>query len=288
MVCGYLGVTKNKYMKTIIVATDFSAAALNAAYYATDMAKATGKQVLLLHVYTLPVSYAEVPVAFNPDRLMQDIQQELDKWQQLMTDRVAGAVVVNTLLKMGAFYTELKAVCDQERPYLVVMGSQGTTATERLLLGSHAVAAMKNLPWPLITVPPACVFKGIKKMGLACDLDDVTTTVPVDLLELFAIDFRAELHVLNIKEKKEHIATILQETSALYDMLEPLRPEYHYSVHPKVVESITDAVEELGLDLLIMLPKRHDWLYQLTHTSHTKQLTLRSPVPLMALQAGDR
>ncbi|QJB31837.1 universal stress protein [Chitinophaga oryzae] len=275
-------------MKTIVVATDFSAAALNAAYYATDMAKATGKQVLLLHVYTLPVSYAEVPVAFNADQLMQDIQQELDKLQALLAERVAGAVVVNTLLKIGTFYTELKAVCDQEAPYLVVMGSQGTTAAERMLLGSHAVAAMKNLPWPLITVPPACTFNGIKKMGLACDLDEVAATVPVSLLELFVIDFRAELHVLNIKEKREHIATILQETSALYDMLEPLRPEYHYSVHPKVVDSITEAVDELGLDLLIVLPKRHDWLYQLTHTSHTKQLTLRSPVPVMALQASER
>lgn len=271
-------------MKTIIVATDFSPVAWNAACYAADMAKAVGKQVMLLNVYTLPVSFAEVPMAYDPDKLMHNVQQELDRLQQQLSERMSGAVVINTQLKMGTFYTELKRLCELENPYAVIMGSQGTTAAERLLLGSHAVFAMKNLSWPLITVPPARTFEGIKRIGLACDLNHVAETVPMDRLEMFVIDFRAELHVLNIKNKKDDIAAVIQETSALHDMLEPLAPHYHYKVNPKAVESIMEAVEELQLDMLIVLPKRHDLLYQLTHKSHTKQLTMQSPVPLMALQ----
>ena len=48
-------------MKTIIVATDFSSTALNAANYAADMALAINADLLLLYVYQLPVSYSEVP-----------------------------------------------------------------------------------------------------------------------------------------------------------------------------------------------------------------------------------
>jgi len=45
-------------MKTIVVATDFSAVALNAANYAVDMALAIKADILLLHVYQIPVSYS--------------------------------------------------------------------------------------------------------------------------------------------------------------------------------------------------------------------------------------
>ncbi|MBC9909508.1 universal stress protein [Chitinophaga varians] len=271
-------------MKTIIVATDFSPVAWNAACYAADMAKATNKQVLLLNVYTLPVSFSEVPLAFDPDKLMQNIQIELDKLQQQLSERMSGAVVIGTKLKMGTFYTELKAVCEQEDPYVVIMGSQGTTEAERVLLGGHTVFAMKNLSWPLITVPPARSFEGIKKIGLACDLDQVAETVPVERLQLFTDDLHAELHVLNVQDKKHDISTVMQENTVLHQLLEPLSPQYHYKVNPKAVDSIMEAIEELELDMLVILPKRHDLLYQLTHKSHTKQLTRQSPVPLMALQ----
>ena len=44
-------------MKTILVATDFSSVALNATNYAADMALAINADILLLHVYQIPVSY---------------------------------------------------------------------------------------------------------------------------------------------------------------------------------------------------------------------------------------
>src|SRR5688572_4001116 len=42
-------------MKTILVPTDFSAAALNAAIYAADMAKVTNSKLVLFHVCHIPV-----------------------------------------------------------------------------------------------------------------------------------------------------------------------------------------------------------------------------------------
>ena len=43
-------------MKTIIVATDFSTAALNAAEYAADMALAIQADILLLHISEIPIA----------------------------------------------------------------------------------------------------------------------------------------------------------------------------------------------------------------------------------------
>lgn len=271
-------------MKTIIVATDFSAVARNAAFYAVDMAKAVGKQVMLLHVYTLPVSFNEVPVAFDPDKLLQDIQEEMSKLKDQLSERAEGKVPVDVVVKMGTFYTELQTLCERLEPYAVIMGSQGTTAAERMFLGGHTVFAMRHLKWPLITVPPANTFKGIKKIGMACDFTDVEETVPVERLEQFARDFNAELHVLNVENKRDAAPAVVRESNVLHNMLQTMAPHYHYSVHPKADEGIMEAAVALHLDLLVVLPKRHDLLHALTHKSHTRHLTMHSPVPLMALQ----
>ena len=49
-------------MKTIIVPTDFSPAALNATNYAADMALAIKANLLLFHVYQLPLSVSDTPI----------------------------------------------------------------------------------------------------------------------------------------------------------------------------------------------------------------------------------
>lgn len=271
-------------MKTIIVATDFSQVARNAAFYAADMAKALGKQVVLLHVYTLPVSPAEVPLAFDPDRMLQDVQEEMNKLKQQLTERTEEKVPVEVVVKMGTFYTELQTLCERMEPYAVIMGSQGTTATERLFLGGHTAYAMRHLQWPLITVPPARNFEGIKKIGLACDLNDVEETVPAQRIEQFAEDFHAELHVLNVESDRGAAPAIVRQSNVLHEMLQSMAPHYHYSVHPRTDEGIMEAVKELDLDLLVVLPKQHNLLHNLMHKSHTRHLTMHCPVPLMALQ----
>jgi nucleotide-binding universal stress UspA family protein len=49
-------------MKTIIIPTDFSPAAINAMNYAADMAIAINASLLLFHVYSVPISMTDVPV----------------------------------------------------------------------------------------------------------------------------------------------------------------------------------------------------------------------------------
>jgi len=44
-----------------------------------------------------------------------------------------------------------------------------------------------------------------------------------------------------------------------------------------------DFEEKNKIDLLIVLPRRHNLLGSIFHKSHTKQLVLHSHVPVMAL-----
>ena len=270
-------------MKKILVATDFSPAALNAANYAADMASAINAEIILFHVYHIPVSYSEIPVIVNEEEMIQNAENSINEVKEQLTQKTGGKLNISTEVKTGVFFQELKMVCERIRPYSVVMGSQGTTAAERLFFGSHTVHAMKNLLWPLITIPPEARFSFFKKVGLACDFDSVVDTTPVEEIKMLVNDFHAELHILNTGREKEFEPELVFESELLQEMLAALKPHYHFITNKDIDEGIIDFAEKNHIDLLVVLPKRHGLLDKLIHKSHTKQLVLHSHVPVMAL-----
>ena len=270
-------------MKTILVATDFSPASLNAANYATDMALAINANILLLHVYQIPVSYSEIPVAINERDLMENVEKVINELKENLVRKSGGKLNIDTEVWMGVFSQELEMVCERIKPYIVVMGSQGTTATERVLFGSDAVYEMQHLMWPLITVPPEAGFSVVKKIGLACDFDGVADTTPADEIKMLVNDFNAELHVLNTGRKEVFNPDVVFGAGLLEEMLAPVKPNYHFIANKKTDEVIMDFAERNNIDLLVVLPKRRGLLDNLVHRSHTKQFVLHSHVPVMAL-----
>ncbi len=270
-------------MKTILVPTDFSPAALNAANYAADMALAINASLLLLHIYEMPASFSEVPIVMDIENMRQIAEKDITEVKRQLLQKRNGKINIETEVSIGSFFYELKTVCERVQPYAVVMGSQGKSAADLFLFGSHAVHAMKHLAWPLITVPPAVHFSSIKKIGFACDFDHVLDRTPVDEIKLLVTDFKAELHVLNTGKKETYNPEIVFESGMLQELLANLKPDYHLISNENTDEGIMDFADKNHIDLLVVLPKRHNLLDKIIHKSHTKQLVLHSHVPVMAL-----
>ena len=270
-------------MKTILIATDFSPSAGNAARYAADMALAINAELSLFHTYQLPVMYSEVPVAVNSDVLLQDAGHNLAKIKDELSLRTGNKITISSSIREGSFFNELKEVCKEIKPYAVVMGSQGTSAVERFLFGGHTIQAMKNLDWPLITVPPDAHFSAVKKIGLACDLDNVVDTIPADELALLVNDFNASLHVLNTGKQNRYDPEIVFESGLLQEMIGSLKPAYHFIESENTDQGILDFVEKNNIDLLLVMPKRRGFFESLLHSSSTRKFVLHSHVPVMAI-----
>lgn len=270
-------------MKTILVATDFSPAALHAAGYAADMALAIDAALYLLHVYQVPLSYGDAPAIISLADVEQLAEMDMKEFKDVLAGNKAGKPIIKTELRLGSFYKELETVCETIKPYAVVMGCQGTTAAERLFFGSHTVHAIRHLEWPLIAVPAGAVYSSIKKIGLACDFDEVADTVPADEIKMLVKDLHAELHVLNTGNEKVYNPDIVFESGILQKMLKDLNPGYHFIANEDTDAGILEFTEVNRIDLLIVLPKRHGLIDRLLHKSHSKHLVLYSHIPVMAL-----
>jgi nucleotide-binding universal stress UspA family protein len=270
-------------MKTIIAATDFSDAALNAAEYAADMAQAINAHLLLVYVYQLPVIYLEIPIATEADQTWTGSEETLSQLKERLIKRSSGNLRVESRFVTGVFFPELKKICEEIKPYAVVMGSQGTTAAQRVFFGGHTIYAMEHLQWPLITVPPHAAFSKISKIFLACDFNKVLESTPVEEIKRLVNDFHAELHVINSGKEDSYKPDLVFESGMLQEILAPLKPQYHLITGENTDESIINFLENNHIDLLITLPKRRGLLEKLAHRSISKQLILHSHIPVMAM-----
>jgi nucleotide-binding universal stress UspA family protein len=273
-------------MKTIIVPTDFSPVSLNAVNFAADMAIAIDASILLFHVYNIPVSYSDVPVVLvSVEEMKKSSEAQLEDLKQKILHVTSGKIKVYAESKMGNTVDELEELCKRIQPFAVVMGAKGKTGLEKVVFGSTTLTAIRHITWPVICVPPGREFgKGIKKIGFACDFRQVVETTPVQFIRQMVNEFKAELHILNVDYKEKHFRPETPEQSfLLHNMLEDMKPQYHFINHQDIEEGINEFAETNNLDLVIAIPKKHKLLDGLFKHSSTKDLVFHSHVPVMCV-----
>jgi nucleotide-binding universal stress UspA family protein len=274
-------------MKTIIAPTDFSATSLNAVNYAADMACVIGTSLSLLHVCPIPVSLSDVPSpAYSTAELVANAEEQMKTVRENILYRTKDRIKINTEVKQGDVVLGIDEYCHTINPYAVVMATESNSAFERFLFGGKTINAVRQLAWPLIVVPPGVQFTSIKKIGLACDLKNVTDTIPVKEIKDLVKEFRAELHVLHATNQADGTLTAetVEESGWLQEILAGLNPEYHFIKGAADIEqSINDFAEKNNLDLLIVIPKKHNLISKIFQHSHAKQLVLHAHVPVMAI-----
>ncbi|WP_343700743.1 universal stress protein [Chitinophaga sp.] len=273
-------------MKTIIVPTDFSETAYNAARYALGLAQQTGAtRVLLYHAYELIVPIPDLPTAV-PMVNMEDLKASSLEGLQRMKAELAPAVPAGITVEYRAdnhlLAANIDQVCREEGADLIIMGITGGSQLEEILVGSNTVDVVKNSSFPVIVVPTQAVFRPVKKIVFACDLRKVAKTTRKELLHGLLDEFKPELLVLNVqKEGKEHMHP--EENQELDNMLHNYNPQYHFVDHPNVVEGITGFAEKEGADLLLIIPKKHGLFDSIFKRSHTSRIAFNTHVPLLSI-----
>lgn len=273
-------------MRTIVVPVDFSPVSNNAANYATEFAASINASVSLVHICIPTTIIAEAPVPMiTQGELVAEAETKIQKLKSMLSEKTDDRVKFYSEVRTGGILHEIKEFCNYRKPYAVVMGTQGNGKMERLLFGSTTLAAIKKLDWPLIVVPGEAKFKAIHSIGLACDFKQVLETAPVEEIRNIVKDFKAELHVLYINhpEKDLYSPELIQESAQFQEMFGDLKPKYHFVEHADVDQGLSEYADKYMFDLLIIIPKKHGLVERIFGHSHTKELTLHTHVPLLAV-----
>jgi nucleotide-binding universal stress UspA family protein len=143
------------FLKTILVCTDFSICAARAFSWAVSLATSQGAKVHILHVLMEPIQAFDVAGALP----YLDVTTQRE-WEEATKKRLASAVAsaekrgvsATSELLWGRPSDAIIETSVKQKASLVVLGTHGRTALEKLLIGSTAERVVRLCPVPVLTV----------------------------------------------------------------------------------------------------------------------------------------
>lgn len=272
-------------MKTVIVPVDFSPTSANAAEFAIHLAAFYNAQLWLYNAFELPAAIGDIsyPV-FDMEEMQHAAEQDMETFKENLKAKTGIPINIQFRIEMNVLLDGLTQLCDELKPDLVIMGLSGKSSLTRLVVGSNTIRAVYSLKYPVLVVPPKGTFMPVRKIGFACDYNNVKENAPLDILNKIVKDFNAELHVVNVDYRNRNFTPdMLEESFILGNELKSTKPEYHNIESEDVTEGINWFAEKAKLDMIVVVPKKHDLVQRIFKRSHTRDLVFHTHTPVLCM-----
>jgi nucleotide-binding universal stress UspA family protein len=286
-------------MKTILVPTDFSAPAKNAASYAVNLAKNIRAGVILCHAIKVP---SEAPMAGQVawpledyTSLKEEAAQELShlsvtlRQETPIAETVSGHEFIDTRSATGEVMDVIRNAVEDKKCVMVVMGMSGAGAVSRFFMGSNTQDVINNASFPVLLIPANVRFRPVFKIAFATDLNEHDIELVHSVASL-AYYFNAELLIAHITDDKFETG---EDKRKADDFLKDVTCKANYpKIYYRHIKSLDvmhglDWLSEHGVvDMLVMVHRKLNPLGQLLGFSYTQKLSRHIEIPLLVLPEG--
>ncbi|HMZ45330.1 MAG TPA: universal stress protein [Chitinophagaceae bacterium] len=274
-------------IETILLPSDFSATAVNAGIYAIELAQQVGaKKIVVYHTYDA-ASVSDPMVSYTQKIVTEPFRQksaaQLNEFIDKLNAKNKSSIVIEAFHSYADLKDALNELIASTGAQLIVMGITGGGVFKETFIGSNSVNVAKSTNIPVIIVPTETSFSPISNILLLSDLNNVEDTTPTEAIKNILDASKAKLHVLNVTDNTEK-AEASSDKQQLDKLFEAYNPNFSFMSNPDFVGAVDWFVKEKGIDLVIVIPKKHGLFETLFKFNHTKTLAFHGKVPLMAVK----
>ena len=144
-------------IETILVPVDFSDVTTEVVHHATEMAKAFGSRVVLLHISEPEpdfVGYEAGPPAVRAT-VARDFRTEHQQLDELKHSFTSAGLEAQALHIQGSLSEKIVHEARVHNAGLIVVGTHGHGSFYNLLVGSVTASLLKEAPCPVLVIPAA-------------------------------------------------------------------------------------------------------------------------------------
>ena len=276
-------------MKTILFPTDFSDNAVHASRYAGMMAKLLDANVILLHVYHIPM----VP-AYNTSFEVRDTisQNENEIKLQMQTfatefgrDANLPAERFTQKVEYGFAAEKIIEIAKSMNVDLIVMGTKGASNMLDKWLGTHAQDVMKKAECPVFTIPNDVPIDFPQRILYAADFKDDEIHAVQKVLDI-AKPLGATCKVVHIHEEFEpNIGHIVEETikelENRYKNEDVTVQQFH---RDDTIEGLEVYMKNYEPDVLAMAIHEKSFLDDIFTTSISQHFIQAAKIPMLTFK----
>lgn len=267
-------------MKTILVATDFSANAHWATDYALELARQLQVRLVLIHVYDLPANGYPDRMAPTDNGQYEQVLNKLSRLRNYLLGRTNFPVDISIVARPGSVVAGIVDEAASQQADLLVMGLVGDEPLKARQLGSLATDMIPHTRVPMLLVPPGVVFRKPQTIILAVDLSGPIDAISINMAQRFARLLQTTLDVVCVEDEPDeshqeatrHIRNLLRHQPHTFSFI----PGYDIAL------ALEDYLTQHKADLIILLPKPHSRLRTLLIESNTQEVARLATIPVLA------
>jgi nucleotide-binding universal stress UspA family protein len=287
-----LGIEKRLIMKNILVLTDFSKNAENAAEFGLKLASKLTANLLLFNTY---VTNSAVPFVGEPweaedliwgdddskDNLNKTATQLKNIAERLNAEEYKPVIFCDN--GEGKLGTIIPDIIHKQKIEMVVMGARSSNPDDGNLFGSDLTSAIQKATRPILVVPSKMEPDQVKKIIFATDFDKADVKAIHYLVKLGEV-LNFELEIVHIVHPDEAGKTRSRNEIALEEQVTSLKyPNiiYHEVKGDDIVENILRIYKHSGAGILALVHHQQSLIARLFHRSVTKKMLDIQDLPLM-------
>jgi len=279
-------------MKTLLIPVDFSESTENVIKYAAGFSCDTHvERIILLRSYYVSMYAQLLPSADFVQLSADDINAERAKveanLQHLSRElyrKCMPTIKIETALSDQPLVRAIHNLIAQEKPSLVLIGSDEVPYQNDSYIGEQLIAIAKTSPVPVLIVPGHVHYQKIETALVPCDFGAISR---LSALQNFR-DPKKWLHphlmVLNVEPKQKHMEHDKTLAAGLLSLLEGYEFKVYHSEDKDIVHGIFSFAKEHDPQMIVALPGKYSFFYNLTHRSITKALALNAQRPVLILK----
>ena len=230
-------------MKKVLVPVDFSDHTDITCTYALKFAEAYKAELKLFHTYfdqiiltdtTFPDSM-NMNAVYN-EELVQEMHMQSEKNMKALLKKIKDRikeegiedVTISTTVAGGDIEMELRIVCDDYQPDIVIMGTRGLGKNVNVW-GRVSTHIINHAKVPVLTVPEIKAFMGFQNIIFAADLSE-SNEASIRKIDQVLAPFETSMFVVHfmtgkedeeqkMQELKKHFANLEQKGMIRFDLV---------------------------------------------------------------------
>lgn len=259
-------------IKSILLPTDFSDTATNAAHYGAAWCKDHNLKLNLLHAMHVPLIDANAPITLAETMMKTERTKTTIQLKELaakLVERYGVQVSIHADFGLGSDSILEKSM--ELGVDTVVMGTSGQSGFMQALLGSVTAAVVGRSLVPVLAVPKDAVYRGF---NVAVFGNDNGEPVVKELKKTYTLlqKHDARLDVVSVHQgRDEYAQKIVCEEGGIREV----------SVWASTAaEGLKTYINNEDASLLILKHRDRNFIKDLFHKSTTKELLKESSIPM--------
>lgn len=161
-------------MKKILVPIDFSEISTHATKFAIDLAEKNDAEVTLLNSIHFDY-YADYQFGSFAaiGSLIEDLESAVNDKMDKFINQFSFSKSLKKEISNTSLVSSIKEMVTNHGYDLVVIGTNGTSGLEEVMVGSNTEKIVRHAPCPVISVPVACTMNSIQKILVPIDIREI-------------------------------------------------------------------------------------------------------------------